>query len=65
MDFIASCSYLIKKGADLRRKNRAGKTPMDVAIMYKNFEIARLIEDYFSMELQIHRTVSVTDLTSA
>ncbi|XP_076547716.1 inactive serine/threonine-protein kinase TEX14 [Osmia lignaria lignaria] len=58
-------TYLIEKGADLRRKNRAGKTPLEVAIMYKNFKIARLIENYFSMELKIHRTVSVTDLTSA
>lgn len=37
-------SYLIGKGADLNRKTRAGHTPMDIALMYRNFEAAQLIE---------------------
>ncbi|XP_012339235.1 serine/threonine-protein phosphatase 6 regulatory ankyrin repeat subunit C-like [Apis florea] len=42
--------YLIEKGADLERKNSAGHTPIDVAIICRNFKIARLIEKSFSKE---------------
>lgn len=42
--------YLIEKGADLKRKNSAGHTPIDVAIKCRNFKIARLIESSFSKE---------------
>lgn len=48
--FFASYSYLIEKGADLKRKNSAGHTPIDVAIICRNFKIARLIEKSFSKE---------------
>ncbi|XP_076291900.1 transient receptor potential cation channel subfamily A member 1 [Lasioglossum baleicum] len=35
--------YLIEKGADPNRKNRAGFTPIDVALKLKNFQIADLL----------------------
>ncbi|XP_012134538.2 uncharacterized protein LOC105661768 [Megachile rotundata] len=57
-------SYLIEKGADLKWENRAGRTPMDVAIMCGHFKIAQLIHNSFSTKLKIHRTSSTTDLTN-
>ncbi|XP_076648752.1 nuclear factor NF-kappa-B p105 subunit [Halictus rubicundus] len=35
--------YLVEKGADPNRKNRAGLTPIDVAIKAKNFQIVDLL----------------------
>ncbi|KAK9301256.1 hypothetical protein QLX08_006332 [Tetragonisca angustula] len=52
--------YLIEKGADLSRKTRDGHTPMDIALMYRNFKAAQLI-DLLSKELKIHRTSSITN----
>ncbi|XP_017761435.1 PREDICTED: putative ankyrin repeat protein RF_0381 [Eufriesea mexicana] len=46
-------TYLIEKGADLNRKNRAGQTPMDVALMYRNLKIVQLIENSFLTELKV------------
>ncbi|KOC66096.1 Ankyrin-3 [Habropoda laboriosa] len=55
--------YLIEKEADLYRKNRAGHTPMEVALMYRNYKIVRLIEHSLSNESKVHMTQSIISLT--
>ncbi|XP_076669953.1 transient receptor potential cation channel subfamily A member 1 [Andrena cerasifolii] len=57
-------TYLIQKRANLFRKNRAGYTPMETAIAYKNFEIVQLIEDWLSRESEVHEARSTTNSTN-
>lgn len=41
------------------RKNRAGHIPMDVTLMYRNINIAQLIQNLLSEELKTHKILTI------
>ncbi|XP_043270401.1 ankyrin-1-like [Venturia canescens] len=43
--YFELAEYLMDRGADLEAKNRAGQTPMQVALNCKNYNIVRLMQD--------------------
>lgn len=56
--------YLIRNGADLYAKNRAGQTPLEVAFNYRNLKVAYSIEESRNSQSTSH-TSQILECTEA